>query len=367
MPTSHFAFDSDVLHSVAGGRSAIDIPRLNIRTLAEADAFIASYGFDLSQPDVAEKLWYFHRRALVLLTERLGFSPDQIPEVLRERKNLDDVRQLLLFASSREAADRELQRWSCAILRCMHVYVHAEGDLFSFFSEEIQAQILTPFQKVVVHDGTAHLTSLRGGDGESIELRGFHVKPLKTSASTVVKLLAKPDALAMKIFDKLGVRFVTKNLFDSFRVIRLLTEENLISFPHIMPDQSSNNLYPVDLFMRVCAELSSEKGPLDEEAIERHFQARLAAIPADEQSLFRKPNQQSGEDFRFIKFITRKLVEIRPAGKDPFSFFYPFEVQIMDESAHQAILSGPSEHEAYKERQRTAARKRLFPEGEPAP
>ncbi len=34
----------------------------------------------------------------------------------------------------------------------------------------------------------------------------------------------------------------------------------------------------------------------------------------------------------------------------------------MDQSAHQKILSGPSEHQAYKERQRTAARKRLFPD-----
>lgn len=358
-----FSFDSDVLHSVAGGRSAIDIPRLNLHTLAEADAFIASYGFDLSQPEVEEKLWYYHRRALVLLTERLGFDILEIPEILRERKSLDDIRRLLLFASSRAADDRELQRWACAILRCMHVYVHAESDLFSSFSEEIQAQILTPLQKAIVHDGTTHKTYLRSASGRSsVELMGFHVKPLKTSASTVLKLLAKPDALAMKIFDKLGVRFVTRSLFDTFQVVRLLTEENLISFPHIMPDQSSNNLYPVDLFMRVCAQCAAEGGPLDDAELEKRFQTCLASVPAEEQAMFRKPNQQSGEDFRFIKFITRKLIEIRPPGKEPFSFFYPFEVQIMDEKAHRAILSGPSEHEAYKERQRLAARKRLFPE-----
>jgi uncharacterized protein (TIGR04562 family) len=352
-----------MLNSVAGGRSAIDSPRLNIKSLEQASSFLLSYGFDEHRPGDLEKVWYYHRRALVLIVEKLGFDLQEVPELLRDRRGLHDIRRLLMFASSQEDSEKTLQRWSCAILRCMHVYVHAENDLFSSFSEEIQSQILTPFQKANYHDGTTHKFYLKSPERAPIELLGFEVKPFKTSSSTVIKLLAKPDALAMKIFDKLGVRFITKSLFDSFQVIRFLVEENIMSFPHIMPDQSSNNMYPVELFVQVCDELMAMGPDVSEDEVNKIFSARL--LKAGDAQLFRKENFFSGANYRFIKFITRKLIHIQPPGREAFSFFYPFEVQIMDQVAHEAILTGPSEHEAYKDRQVLAARKRLFSEREP--
>ncbi len=359
-----FRFDPAILNSVAGGRSAIDIPRLNVLTLEEASSFILSYGFDIKVQSEIEKLWYYHRRALVLMTERLGIPPEDIPEILRDQKQLQDIRRLLIYASSENADEKKLQKWSCALLRCMHVFVHSENDLFSSFSEEIQSQILTPFQKAIRHDGTNHRIFLKSEADEypSVELLGFEVKPFKTSTSTVIKLLAKPDALAMKVFDKLGVRFVTRSLFDSFQVIRFLVHENIISFPHIMPDQSSNNIYPVELFLTVCQELLGSSQPVEDGQMEKLFEQRLRD-QGDKIKHIRKENNFSGANYRFIKFITRKLIQIQPIpGREAFTFFYPFEVQIMDDSAHKDIQSGPSEHESYKERQRSAARKRLFPE-----
>lgn len=358
-----FIFDSSILNSVVGGHSAIEIPRLSILNLEAASAFISTYGFDITREHDLEKLWYYHRRALVLMVEKLGFIDTEIPEILRDRRGLGDIRQLLLLASSRNPDELLLQRWSCAILRCMHVFVHAENDLFSSFAEEIQSQILTPIQAHIRHDGTSHQTVLQSADGKDvIDLLAFEVKPFKTSSSAVIKLLAKPDALALRIFDKLGVRFVTKNLFDSFRVVRFLISQNVISFPHIMPDQSSNNLYPVDLFMQVCDDLAHRLDTLDDAAIQAAFDQRLSE-QGDAVKFLRKENFFSGADYRFIKFICRQLIHVKPfSGKEEFSFFYPFEVQIMDHSAHQKILSGPSEHQAYKERQRNAARDRLFPE-----
>lgn len=363
-----FIFDASILNSVVGGHSAIEIPKLNIHSLEAASSFILSYGFDITRPSDLEKLWYYHRRALVLMVEKLGFAEIDIPEQCRDRRTLGDIRQLLIYASHSEPDAKRLQQWSCAILRCMHVFVHAENDLFSSFSEEIQSQILSPFQACIRHDGTTHRAILTDGEEEPtaaqmpIELLGFEIKPFKTSSSTVIKLLAKPDALAMKIFDKLGVRFITQNLFDSFRVVRFLIQKNIISFPHIMPDQSSNNLYPVDLFMQVCDDLSHRLDVLDEKSIQAAFDQKLLEL-GENVKFLRKENFFSGADYRFIKFIARKLIHVKPIpGQEEFSFFYPFEVQIMDQAAHAKILSGPSEHDAYKERQRFAARKRLFPE-----
>lgn len=352
-----FSFDPDVLQTVAGGRSVLDMRRLHILNMEAANSFLKTYGFDLDREADVKTLWAHHRRAMVLMTEKLGFTEAEIPAELRDPKQLQDLRLLLLYAS-RSAGDN-LQRWSCAILRCMHVFVHADSDLFSFFSQEIQSQILGPFEKAIVHD--RQKIFLRGPvhNQAQVELVKFDTKPFKTTSSAVIKLLARPDALAMRVFDKIGVRFVTHSLFDSFQVIRFLVRENLMSFPHIMPDQSSNNLYPVELFLKVCEDLE-QKHITDPKAVQEYFDNELKKHGGSD--LFRKLNEQSARDFQFIKFITRKLIRIRPQGsQEEFSFFYPFEVQILDEKSYQKALSGPSEHQAYKDRQILAARNRIFP------
>ncbi len=361
--SQNFHFDPTLLQSLVGGSSALDLPSLNFQTFKEADAFLIAYGFSADQALDLERLWYFHRRALVLMQDKLGFSLEEIPEKLRDPKLLGDPRQLLLLASSKK--DAQMQKWACALLRCIHVFVHAENDLFSSFAEEIQKQILSPFQNCIYHDGTTGTTflkSLESSDQAPIELKGFETKPFKTSTSTVIKLLAKPNALAMNVFDKLGVRLITHSVFDTFRVLRFLIEENLISYPHIMPDQSTNNVYPVELFIRACAELAPIATGKSETEIDQFFIDYLANH-REEGEFVRKQNDFSGNDYQFIKFISRKLIRVPvPGQKTEFSFFYPFEIQIVDRDSHQKILSGPSQHQAYKDRQKQAARKRIFPE-----
>ncbi len=361
--SSFYFFDSSSLFVVAGGTSALDTPFLHIHNLEEAESFLKSYGYSYNNPEDLTRLWYFHRRALVLMTEKLKINPADIPSIIKNKDELKDIRQLLIFASQRDQP--EVQKWACAFIRCMHVFVHAETDLFSFFSEEIQKQILVPFEQAIVQDGKLSLKSFKKEAHPSVELAGFHTKPYKTSTSTVIKLLARPEALAMKVFDKVGVRFVTKSIFDSFQVIRYLVDENLISFPQIMPDQSSNNMYPVEEFLAVCSKLNGKHGhekKIASEKIDRLLKHKLKSSQSAFLGLFRKENPFSAKDFKYIKFIARKLVHVH--ASDPgkkFSFFYPFEVQIMNEDAYKKIQSGESEHSAYKDRQVEAAITRLFP------
>jgi uncharacterized protein (TIGR04562 family) len=301
---------------------------------------------------------------MVLMAEKLKIDLNEIPEEIKNKESLQDIRKVLIYAS--ETQNKKLQKWSCALLRCMHVFVHTETDLFSSFSEEIQKQILTPFEQSIIQDDKLFLKAYQKESHPQVELMGFQTKPFKTSTSTVIKLLAKPDALAMKVFDKIGIRFITKSVFDSFQVIRFLVEENLISFPQIMPDQSSNNMYPVDQFMAVCQKLQKKHGheqKLSSEKIDRLLMSKLKANQSAFLGLFRKENPFSSEDFKYIKFISRKLIQVQSGGSGKnFSFFYPFEVQILNESAFKKMQSGDSEHTAYKNRQIDAAVKRLFPE-----
>ena len=333
--SSFYFFDPSSLSVVAGGASALDGRSLNIHSLVEAESFLRSYGYQISVPDDLERIWYFHRRSLVLMSEKLHIDLSEMPEELKSKESLKDIRYLLIYASQTE--NKELKRWSCAILRCMHVFVHAETDLFSSFSEEIQKQILTPFENSVRQEDKLYLRSFLKEGHPDIELLDFQTKPFKTSSSTVIKLLAKPDALAVKIFDKIGIRFVTKSIFDSFQVMRFLIDENLISFPQIIPDQSSNNMYPVKDFLEVVARLEKKHKPdhrLPSEKIDRLLQRKLDSNQAAFLGLFRKDNPYSSRDFKYIKFISRQLIKIESAANGkPFSFFFPFEIQIMNESS----------------------------------
>lgn len=360
MSQFNFDYDVSILKTMVGGESSLDAPRLYVDNLEEAYAFFKSYGFDLHDPTHEKRLWYFHMRALSFLRERILEKEEEIPEEISDPKRLKDLRHLLIWAS--QSKPNELSRWSCAVLRVAHVFVHAENDIFSFYAEEIQKQILGPLQACVAHEGSRVLLK-HPFSSDEIELDGFEVKPFKTSSSEVLKMLAKPEVVALKVLDKIGVRFITKNVFDAFQVALFLADRHLINFAHVIPDQSSNNLYPLPLFLKTLREFFDLKE-------QGHFvnvstlNQKLMDRWTDRESgngLVRKENSFTATDYRFIKFICRKLITVKKENGELFSFFYPFEVQIVDQESYLRNQSGPSNHAHYKERQRLAARNRLFP------
>jgi len=365
-----YQFDRKILECVVGGVSALDTPRLNLHTIDEARQFIQAYGYDLEDPLHSEQLWAAHRRAISIIREYLLEEGDVIPEVLSEKAQLQDLAQLLVYASHREIdkkrdpRKRDLQRWACGILRVMHVYIHMRSDLFSAFSDEIQYQILKPLQDVITDDPVAGSTFLgRRADFDGIKLAKFEIKPFKTTASSVVKLLARPEKVALTLLDKLGVRFVTRSSYDAFRVIRYLVDQHIITYAHIIPDQSNNTLFPLNIFLEVMQELdANEKKQIDGLQIENLLRERLEQAKGRAEYL-EKFNMFSATDYRFIKFISRKLITVNVGEneqKKKFRFFYPYEIQIMDYETYVKNLSGPMAHDEYKLRQRKRARERVF-------
>lgn len=363
---SNFSFHRQMLDCVVGGVSVLDIPRLNLRSQAEAREFVRAYGYDMNEPEHLEQLWATHRRAVGLIQEQLLEPGETVPEKLVDPAQLGELTELLLIASSRKRENRELQRWACAILRVMHVYVHLRNDLFSAFRDEIQAQILKPVQDSILHDDMAGSTTLgpRSEDG-GIKLHKFEVKPFKTTTSSVIKLLARPEKVALTLLDKLGVRFVTRNVFDSFRVIRFLVDNHILSYPHIIPDQSNNTLYPVNLFLEVMEELKAREANAhdsDEEAVQELLKRRLDR-ERERAEYLQKENEFSGPEYRFVKFISRKLITVAVGPAETqraFRFFYPYEIQVMDYETYVRNLSGPMAHDEYKNRQRRRAKDRVL-------
>ncbi len=367
---SPFHFSHQSLECVVGGRSVLDIPRLDLRDKNEAREFLLSYGYDLSATQDREEMSSTYRRALAMIREQLMEEGEAIPPELTDPTQLEDLADLLLLASQREPGKAHLQRWACAILRVMHVYVHLRNDLFSAFRDEIQQQILSPIESAVSPDqeGSGFLIfreATTPSTLERIQLERFDVKPFKTTASAVIKLLARPERVALTLLDKIGVRFVTRGYFDSYRLVRMLIDQNIVSFPHIIPDQSTNTLFPLNVFIEAMDELEHSQaghGSISDEFVEKWLERHYDQHAGRAEFQARR-NDFSGPDHRFIKFIARRLVTV-PNARDPeskpFRFFYPFEVQIMDRGTFERQSQGPTAHDAYKERQKRAARERVF-------
>jgi len=191
------------------------------------------------------------------------------------------------------------------------------------------------------------------GSGESsISLHKFDVKPFKRTSSSVIKLLSKKNAVAINLLDRLGIRLVTKNIFDAFRVIDYLLKENIVSFPNVMPEQSHNNLYPLNILLEVA------KTHAGDENINQILQEKL--VGEEYRAEFKvKENAFSSSDYKFMKFISRQLIEVELGGR-VIHFFFPYEIQVLDYETFIGNLSGPQAHNEYKKRQKAAARLRVF-------
>lgn len=360
------SFHQKTLEALVGGSNTLDAEEMNISDLEEAYSFIRAYGFDPDSESDMRDLWRYHRRAVTFIQTELLDEDESFPENLSDPNQLRDLAYLLIYASTSDKREQSMQRWACATLKVIHVLVHLDNDLFTKYSSQIQDQILRTYQKEIFDDPTKGTFLGSPNDSKRIALKKYDTKPFKTSNSSVTKLLAKPDEVAFSLLDKMGIRFVTKSLFDCFCVLRYLVQNNMVSIPHVIPDQSNNTLYPVNFLLEVCEgitkEQSLEPSELDEMLLEK------LKKDGERASYRKKLNQFSSNEYRFIKFITRKLIRI-PAeheGEKGFSFFYPYEIQIVDYETYLQNLSGQANHDEYKKRQRRKARMRVLGFGYPS-
>lgn len=352
-------FDPEVFSSLVGGRAVVETPRLGLHSKDEAYSYLKTYGYDVQVEADREKLWQIHSRALIYIRTQLLVEGESIPEEISDAKQLGDIANLLLFASMPDSSQNSLHRWACAVLRVMHVISQLHNDLFNYFSLEIQEEIFRSYRQFIAKDTLSGIRLTSGAETESIPLHKFDIKPFKDSDSAITKLLAKPDEVAFGLMDKIGVRFITNHVFDVFRVMRFLVFNHVISPANLIPNQSNNTLYPINLFMEVIESLP-RNAEIDPAQIDELLLQRLEK-ERDRAHFVEKHNVFTSRDYRFVKFITRQLVRVtHPETQKSFSFSYPYEVQILDYQHYLKSLSGPASHDEYKKRQKERARQRVL-------
>lgn len=349
--------DPSILEIVLGSKSTIDLPKMTVHSRDEAIQFIFTYGYDINDYKDAEILWKTHRLAIEILEEEVLDVAEELPAKVRNREELKDLTDLLLIASYADGS--ALQKYACAILRVMHLIIHLENDLFTSFTDDIQYQILRPIKEHIVYGERD--TFFLGKDERRIELKEFSIKPFKQTKSGVIKLLAKDNILAMTLLDRVGVRFITKSIHDIFRIIQYLVDHHLISYPQTIVGQSKNMICPTEVFLEAQEAFVGKKSKAEDiENFTKILNEKLEKW-SNQGNTFSTKNEFTSEKFKFVKFISRRFLKIdRGPDKDPLKFFYPFEVQLIDEETFEQNEKTSASHHAYKERQRRAARRRVL-------
>lgn len=376
---------------VLDGDSIVDVPRLQVQSMEEATGFIQAYGFDPGTPEDIELIWGAFDDAVAFLEKSVADPRyGRVPDHLRSRKAVSDVRRLLLIASDKGAGDDQV--YACALLRLMHLYIHIHHDPRLRFFDEVQNQILGRLENYLYVDSEKGVTFLGKPEDPagSIKLIYFKKKDRKDREREIIKLLHKKENAVEEIYDRIGFRLVTETKFDAIRAVRLLIEKNIISVPNVRPGRSRNRLVDLQRLQfevdRIQTHLDKNGGttPYIEKMI-RRLDSRIGFSRLGRSLI----NPHTSEHYRAIQFTCRELVRVKNPVYQAYEklktqldnlhggdqvladvfpqrvqknlhVFFPYEIQIMDVKSYADSIFGKSSHEEYRRKQVESARVRLF-------
>ncbi|MBU6430646.1 MAG: TIGR04552 family protein, partial [Cyanobacteria bacterium REEB65] len=261
-----------------------------------------------------------------------------------------DPVQLLLLAAR---VDHPLRDWACSVLRVCHVVAHGIYLPGRDRVAEACAQLEARLRPHLRTEGS----KLFLGD---IPLVRCDFKTEKPWNSLLLKLLCKKDSVAEEIYDQVGVRIVTQSRADTLLVIRYLADQHVVVYPNVKPSRSHNTLLELGDFRRYVSEARAdlEAGRISDEDFAERLQSYQHEASIQSSAL---RNPYTDEHYRSVQFTTRIMISRKDDAGTVERYFFPFELQIMDEQAYRRNMVGKSNHQAYRDRQREAARRRVFP------
>ncbi|MCK7592708.1 TIGR04552 family protein [Pseudomarimonas salicorniae] len=364
------------LRAIARGESAIDLRGMALRHHEDAQRFAREYGLDPENPAHAAWMRRVHREAVVFLRECL-LSDEEGRQMPPEVCEPADVLDLLVYASRFSRSRSTRRHWSCAVLKVMHALFYIDSNLKLRHFETIRRQVFAALDTVILRSAEGQVLS----DGEIVlPLVAVDRKSAKGRQSILLKLLQKSAYVAEDIHDHLGVRLVLDTRIECLLALRVLQRAQLLSAINIESHRVRNTLIDLDaahdLFAVWRDRLAAAEG-YPREALREMDAALAAATPGSH-------NPHSGAGFRSLQVTVRKLIHLPPDGEEPAarmeaqpsasvgragpSFYFNYEIQLLDRSSYEATRAGPASHGAYKQRQVETARRRVLGElAEPPP
>jgi uncharacterized protein (TIGR04562 family) len=401
---SKYLFQWEIFQVILGGQSALDAHSFlgEVHDSETASQFLIGYGFDSDDPVTQAELFGNFQESMQFIKKY--FLKESRPEGLDLTIpsvffTLNHVKDLLLLTQKKGSKKVQEERiWAGIILKVMHTIIHADKDLRHNYFSVIQQQIFDRFYKYIVRGENNKLfLGKNEDDPEKISLIDFQTKSKKARESIIIKLLHKPENVAEELFDRIGIRLVTHTKLDVLRVVYFLQKHCVITPHNIKPSRSVNGLISLDDFRKSYIRII--KNALRLKLTENEFTTNLEkALNSNNEKPHSKEsakNFYSSKNYRAVQFTCRQLIKYR----DPFfndfvqirklakqaansgdqteivkrileldtshiyrdvRFFYPFEVQIVDQENHLIQTEGQASHEEYKKAQLKAAMCRVF-------
>jgi uncharacterized protein (TIGR04562 family) len=380
LKNSLFPLPPEVTRVILGGGSFIDQPGVQVPTLPLARDFAMNYGYDVEIPTHRAHLVKVFEDALSFMEEVIleGTDLDLPPEFFDLQNPLD----LLVWASARPMDTRA--RWSCALLRVMHTLLHLDNNVYLRFLPEIQQQIFDRYERYLVP--TADGGWMLKGQYE-VPLLAVKRKESKNRVSMLLKLLHKPENVAETIYDQIGIRLVAEDLLGVLASIRFLLDHHVLMATHIKPSRTRNLMVDLPALEHWMTQVPP--GFTFDRLEPKEREELLAALTL---KLERPENNPfSSSNYSAVQFTAQTLIRLpspavssleeiqsrlKAMGKpemgdllhipeliqeqDEFTFFFAHEVQVMERTGFESILSGPASHAEYKLRQKEAARRRVL-------
>ena len=391
---SRYMFEWELLEVILEGKSALD-SSFFISPLSHddaIDAFLREYGLDPNDPVTQAELFGNFQEALQFIKKYFLKSGNTngldmtIPPHFYQMTSVKEVIRMATGNSTKTNPEEVL--WAEIILKVMHTILHVDKDLKSNYFNIIQTQIFDRFYRFLHRDKEENLF-LGKRDESALPIVGFETKSRKSRDSVIIKLLHKEENIAEELFDRIGVRIITKSRFDIIRAISFLMGKFIILPHNIKPSRSVNTIVDIVNFKEKYRQLirTAIREQWDEqtflETVENEIQAYVVSDKA-------RLNLHSSQSYRSIQFTYRQLIKYKKPFWKEFNelkaliqentsdlaekirsldtssvdkevrFFFPYEVQIVDEETHRQNSLGDASHSEYKKSQIQSVIKRIF-------
>ncbi len=317
------------LQTIIAGRSLIDTFKLKVHNLGEAQKFLNAYGLQNSEDVERLRKTAFEYIETVLLKETSLCLPEKINDFT--------LPELMVEASADSRS--KTSEWSCVILKVCHAIAHAQWtrdeDAYKAALKKINIR-MKPFI-IELKDGI-----WIGDDDCRIPIFEYKFKTEKKFFRVVTKLLLKEGNLSTAIYDHIGVRIVTNDIFSAILLIKFLRSRHIFMYANVLPQKSKNSMAEFHQIEELFSEFSAP--------IEYTMKGKSKTIEPDSKNLY------SNKEFKMIKIVERVLVTTN-SGRN---VFFPCEIQILTKQTHDSLTKKQISHAAYIKRQIEGVKNRLF-------
>jgi uncharacterized protein (TIGR04562 family) len=187
----------------------------------------------------------------------------------------------------------------------------------------------------------------------------------------ILKFLHKPNFSLEDLYDFFGFRMITYSKVDSLKVLNFLVKEHIVVPQNIKAQRSYNPFGSIELIEKYYQSKTEEEleillDKVENEPTQTKFNqftsTHYKAIHITALELIRYKNPIY-IDLKEIKKISKEKYQNHELScliskvdlkhlQEEYTFFYPYELQILDTKSYQDSLTGEASHRQYKRKQK---------------